>query len=56
MFKTFDQVLTILDFSMLENIDFIPVSVLQLLDERNDAKNSKDFELSDRLRSKIVKL
>jgi cysteinyl-tRNA synthetase len=29
---------------------------LQLLDERNDAKNSKDFELSDRLRSKIVKL
>lgn len=57
MYKTFDQVLWIIDFSFFEKEEEkIPDELLALLDERNDAKKAKRFEKADILRGQIKKL
>ena len=53
MFKTFDSVLWIFDFSILKETE-IPDEVLNKLELRNQAKNDKNFELSDKLRDEIT--
>jgi cysteinyl-tRNA synthetase len=50
--KTFNQVLWILDFSILET-DSVPDEILKKLEERNKTKADKDFETADRLRNEI---
>lgn len=56
MYKTFDEVLAIIDFSFLEDDDKIPESILKLFEQRNKAKKEKDFELADTLRDEISNL
>lgn len=54
MYKTFDQVLWIIDFSFFENEEEkVSEELLALLEERNKAKTEKDFEKADLLRWKI---
>ena len=52
VFRTYNQVLWILDFSILEEI-LVPTEVLDKLELRNKAKEEKDFEWADRLRDEI---
>jgi cysteinyl-tRNA synthetase len=52
MFKTFNEVLGIIDFTILEEAQ-IPEEILQKLELRNTAKAEKDFENADRLRDEI---
>lgn len=54
MYKTFDQVFAIMDFSTLEDSDQeIPQDILQKLQDRNVAKSDKDFDVADSLRDEI---
>lgn len=54
MYKTFNQVFAIIDFSILENTDWdIPQEVLNKLEARKQAKADKDFTLADLLRDEI---
>ena len=54
MFKTFNDVLWIMDFSILESLDEkIPQNILEKLEARNKAKSEKNFELADNLRNEI---
>lgn len=55
MFKTFDQVLWIFDFSIIESEEIIPDEILKKLEERDNAKSEKNFELADKLRDEITK-
>jgi cysteinyl-tRNA synthetase len=52
MFNTMNQVLWLFDFSILEE-EKIPDNILKQLDERNEAKKNKDFELADKLRNEL---
>jgi len=52
MFKTYNQVLWILDFSVLEEV-VIPKELQEKLEQRNKAKADKDFDTADRLRNEI---
>lgn len=54
MFKTYDQVLSIYDFSILENDLEIPEEVLELAKSRDEARLNKDYELSDKYRDEII--
>ncbi len=53
MLKTFDSVLSILDFSVLE-IEEIPENILEKFEARNAAKKAKDFTLADKLRDELL--
>ncbi len=53
VFKTFNEVLAIVDFSILEGSEEIPQDILDKLEQRKQAKKDKDFELADRLRWEI---
>ncbi len=53
LFRTFDEVLAIFDFSLFETLD-VPGEVLALLSERNAAKAAKNYALADELRQKIA--
>lgn len=55
MFKTFNQVLGIIDFDIVV-FDEIPSEILSKLEERNTAKKSKNFELADKLRDELISL
>jgi cysteinyl-tRNA synthetase len=55
MFRTFNQIFAIIDFTLQDEVD-IPDSVLKLLEERNDAKKNKDFTQADRLREQLTVL
>lgn len=54
MFKTFNQVLWIFDFQILDEEIEIPEKILKKLESRNKAKKDKDFELADKLRDEII--
>lgn len=54
-YKTFDNVLSLLDFSILESGE-IPKEILEKFEERNNAKKSKDFEKADILRDELLSL
>jgi cysteinyl-tRNA synthetase len=53
MFETFNSVLGIIDFSIVEE-DEIPADILELFEERNTAKAEKDFETADTLRDALL--
>ena len=53
MFNTMNQVLWIFDFSILEEWEEISYLILKKLEERNNAKSDKNFELADKLRDEL---
>ncbi len=53
VFKTFNQVLSIMDFSILEKTLDIPQDIVDLIEKRNQAKLSKDYALSDEIRKEV---
>jgi cysteinyl-tRNA synthetase len=55
MFKTFDFVLWLLDFSLLDTSD-IPAEITEKLHLRNEAKKAKDFATADALRDELASL
>lgn len=57
MYKTFDEVLWIIDFSILDQKEeIIPQIVLDKFEARNKAKQDKDFSKADILRQEIEEL
>ncbi|MDD3303003.1 MAG: hypothetical protein PHN31_05570, partial [Candidatus Gracilibacteria bacterium] len=52
MFKTFNEVLGIIDFTDNTEIE-IPINILEKLEQRNNAKKEKNFMLADALRDEI---
>jgi cysteinyl-tRNA synthetase len=52
MFKTFDEVFWIIDFTDNTEIE-IPENVLEKLYQRNEAKKDKDFTKADKIRDEI---
>lgn len=52
MFKTFDEVFWIIDFTDNTDIE-IPENILEKLNQRNEAKKNKDFALADKIRDEI---
>ena len=55
MFKTLNEVLWIMDFSVLDNINInISKDILKKLETRNKAKQEKNFELADKLRDELL--
>jgi cysteinyl-tRNA synthetase len=52
MFKTFDEVFWIIDFTDNTEIE-IPENVSEKLKLRNEAKKNKDFALADKIRDEI---
>lgn len=53
LFKSFDQVLTIFDWKILDSENNIPEEISQLLEKRTVAKKEKNFDLADSIRQKI---
>ncbi len=54
MFKTFNEVLWIIDFSILEELtEDIPQDIQEKLEARNIAKKNKDFEGADKMRNEL---
>lgn len=55
MFKTFDEVFWIMDFSISSNPEKIEKEIIDKFEKRNNAKKDKDFSLADKLRDEIEK-
>lgn len=55
MYKTFDSVLSILDFEILKSQE-VPFDILTKLEARNEAKKIKNFALSDAIRDELLSL
>lgn len=53
LIKTFDQVLAIFDFSILDSIE-IPKEILKIFEERNNFKKEKNWEKADWLRDILL--
>jgi cysteinyl-tRNA synthetase len=54
MFKTFEEVLWIFDFSILDDNEEISDDILKILEERNIAKKDKNFEKADKIREQLL--
>jgi cysteinyl-tRNA synthetase len=54
MFENFNEVLGIIDFSVVELDEQIDVYMKNLLNDRNQAKISKNFELADKIRDELL--
>ena len=54
MFETFNEVLGIIDFSIVEIDEQIDDAIMNLLDDRNKAKLDKNFELADKIRDDLL--
>ncbi len=54
LMKSWDEVIGIFDFSLLENTDTTPPEIQILLDERALAKSIKDYKRSDEIRDTIT--
>jgi cysteinyl-tRNA synthetase len=54
MYKTFNQVLSIMIFDFIE--DEIPSDILEKFEQRNTAKQEKDFQKADDLRNELLTL
>lgn len=53
--KSFNQVLSIVDFSFFEKEDeIIPENILGLFEARNNSKKDKNFELADKYRDELL--
>ena len=55
MFKNFNEILDLYNFDLLEAIN-IPEKVLELAKSRDNAREDKDYELSDKYRDEILEL
>ena len=53
MFRTFNQVLSIIDFDILKQ-DEISYDIQELFEKRNQAKKDKDFESADKYRDELI--
>ncbi|MDF1682455.1 MAG: hypothetical protein P1U46_01490 [Patescibacteria group bacterium] len=53
MFRTFDEILSIIDFEVIST-DEIPEDIQKLFEKRNNAKKDKDFSLADSLRDELI--
>lgn len=53
LFRSFDSVLGLFDFSVLEDTE-IPEDIQSLLAERNAAKQARDYALADSLRDQMT--
>jgi cysteinyl-tRNA synthetase len=53
--KSWDMVMGVIDWSLLEKIDS-PVDVMELVLQRQAAKEDKNFQLADELRKKVDEL
>ncbi len=51
--KTWNEVLAIFDFDLLESNEVVPNEILALLAERNEAKLQKNYKESDRIRDEL---
>ena len=57
MYKTFDSVFAIVDFSILEeSSESIPETIIEKFEKRNIAKKEKNFQQADTLRGEILEL
>lgn len=56
LFETYNEVLGIIDFSILNNILEISEEIMQKFEARNEAKASKDFTTADKLRDELLEL
>ena len=54
MMRSWNEVIAILDFSLLENKNDTPIEIQSLLDERALAKSIKDYKRSDEVRDIIT--
>jgi cysteinyl-tRNA synthetase len=54
MFENFNEVLGIIDFSVVELDEQIDGYMKNLLNDRNQAKISKNFELADQIRDELL--
>lgn len=54
MFETFNQVLSLMKFDF--ESDEIPGDILAKFEERNTAKQERDFEKADSLRAELIEL
>jgi cysteinyl-tRNA synthetase len=51
-----NEVLVIMDFDNVEKIEEISNEILHKLEDRNNAKLEKNFELADKLRDELLEL
>ncbi len=51
--KTWNEVIAIFDFELLQNNEIIPKEMIALLAERNEAKLNKNYAVADRIRDKL---
>ena len=51
--KTWNEVVAIFDFELLESNEIIPNEIIALLAERNEAKLQKNYKESDRIRDEL---
>ena len=56
LLKSWNEVIAILDFSLLESTDSTPAEIQILLDERALAKSVKDYSRGDEIRDTITKM
>ncbi|MDD4151311.1 MAG: cysteine--tRNA ligase [Candidatus Gracilibacteria bacterium] len=55
--KSFNRVLSIIDFSFFEKEDeIIPENILKLFESRNESKKDKNFEMADKYREELLSL
>jgi len=55
MYEQLDQVLAIIDFSVLEEKEEnIPEEITDLFKKRQEAKKSKDFGTADKIRDELL--
>jgi len=53
-YKTINEVLAIMDFDSVKEVEEISADILQKLEDRNEAKSEKNFELADELRDELL--
>ncbi len=51
--KTWNEVMAIFDFDLLETTEIIPNEIIALIAERNEAKMNKNYKESDRIRDAL---
>lgn len=56
MYLSFNQVFAILDLDTFEPDEAIPGEILKMLEQRNEAKNAKNYALSDSMRAELENL
>ena len=53
LMRTWNEVIAIFDFDLLESTEIVPNEIIALLAERNEAKLNKNYSESDRIRDEL---